>query len=78
MWDKQGWHDIRFIFISTDFNYRAEKYGEIDPQAGFSNSYLKSIFLIFNEESYKNHTKSVDSLSIHHANSRFLTIHQTD
>ena len=26
----------------------------------------------------KNHTQSVSSVSIHHANSRFLTIHQTN
>ena len=36
-------YPIHFHF-DKDYNYRAEKYGEIDPQAGFSNSYLKSVF----------------------------------
>ena len=49
-------YPIHFHF-DKDFNYRAEKYGVIDPQAGFSNSYLKSIFLVF----LKNQTKTAQS-----------------
>ena len=45
-------YPIHFHF-DEDFNYRAEKYGETNPQ-------------------------SVDSVSIHYANSRFVTIHRTN
>ena len=42
-------YPIHFHF-DEDFNYRAEKYGEIAPQAGFSNSYFKSDFLSFSKK----------------------------
>ena len=65
-------YPIHFHF-DKDFKYRADKYGEILTQAGFH-----IFFWFFTQHSNENQYKSVDSLSIHHANSRFLTIHQTN
>ena len=78
MLDKQDWHDIQSIFTLTKISIIAlintEKYC------------LRPVFTIFHFDLHQiqwkvfteNQYKSVDSLSIHHANSRFLTIHQTN
>ena len=42
-------YPIHFHF-DEDFNYRAEKYGQIAPQAGFLNSYFKSDYLSFSKK----------------------------
>ena len=71
-------YPIHFHF-DEDFNYRAEKYGEIHPQDSFHPNLIIKIFVFFlSKHSNENEDQSVTSLSIHHANSRFLTIHQTN